>query len=70
MSETRNYRQERDDARAENKRLRAVVESIQHHGNHPDWKWWCKACGSLSNDGECDCTRVGDPDTQILIRNP
>jgi len=22
-----------------------------------DWKWWCEACGTLTNDGECDCTR-------------
>jgi len=36
------------------------------HGKCPDWKWWCKSCGSLSNDGECDCTRCGNADTQVL----
>jgi hypothetical protein len=21
------------------------------------WKWHCEACGTLTNDGECDCTK-------------
>ncbi len=41
------------------------------HGRHKDWKWWCQSCGTLTNDGECDCTRVADcADRQHLIRNP
>jgi hypothetical protein len=41
------------------------------HGKCPNWKWWCKACGSLTNDGECDCTKHTDnADLQVLIRNP
>jgi hypothetical protein len=22
-----------------------------------EWKWWCQACGTLTNDGQCDCTK-------------
>ena len=38
---------------------------------HKGWKWWCCSCGSLTNDGECDCTEFDDTaDQQRLIRNP
>lgn len=40
------------------------------HGTCEDWKWWCHSCGTLTNDGECDCTKYGNADTQILVRNP
>jgi len=39
-------------------------------GMCPGWKWHCRSCGTLTNDGECDCTLYGNPDNQILIRNP
>jgi hypothetical protein len=54
-------------------RLREAIDgnSIATHGENPDWKWWCKSCGTLTNDGECDCTKFNEPgDSQVLIRNP
>lgn len=41
------------------------------HNMHPGWKWWCASCGTLSNDGECDCTRIEETaNLQRLVRNP
>jgi hypothetical protein len=34
-----------------------------------NWKWHCESCGTLTNDGECDCTKF--PETvgkQRLVR--
>jgi len=26
-------------------------------GVEKQYRWWCEACGTLTNDGDCDCTR-------------
>jgi hypothetical protein len=26
--------------------------------DEPDYRWWCQSCGTLTNTGDCDCTRI------------
>lgn len=46
-----------------------MVDNVRKSFWVKDWKWCCEACGTLTNDGECDCTKF--PETvhmQRLVR--
>lgn len=30
-------------------------------------RMWCKACGTVTRDRQCDCTKFSDQDTQSLV---
>lgn len=33
-----------------------------------DWRWWCSSCGTLTNDGDCDCTKFDETRNKQRLR--
>lgn len=44
-------------------RVKAEIERLRANQE----RMWCKACGTVTRDRQCDCTKFSDQDTQSLV---